>query len=78
MRDCRMLESVLPYFEMQDGKLIHLELVPIELSFDKKVWQSGNPRISTQHGIIERYAEMSKPFGTTIALDSRGFGIVKL
>lgn len=78
MRDHRMLESVLPYFEMEDGKLTHLELVPIELNFDQKVWQSGNPRISTKHGIIERYAEMSKSFGTTITLDARGFGIVKL
>ncbi len=78
MRDRRMLESVLPYFEMEDGKLTHLELVPIELNFDKKVWQSGNPRVSAAHGIIERYAEMSKPFGTEIALDARGFGIVKV
>ncbi len=78
MRDRRMLESVIPYFEMEDGKLTHLELVPIELQFEKKVWQNGNPRVSTVHGIIERYAEMSKHFGTEIKIDERGFGIVKL
>lgn len=78
MRDRRMLESVIPYFEMEDGRLTHLELAPIELDFDKKVWQNGNPHIDTTRGIIERYAEMSKAFGTEIVTDERGFGIVKL
>lgn len=78
MRDRRMLESVIPYFEMEDGRLTHLELAPIELDFDKKVWQNGNPHIDTTRGIIERYAEMSKVFGTEIVTDERGFGIVKL
>lgn len=78
MRDRRMLESVIPYFEMEDGVLTHLELMPIELQFDKKVWQSGNPRFSADHGIIQRLAEMSAPYGTKITVDSRGFGIVEL
>ena len=78
MRDHRMLESVIPYFEMEDGKLTHLELMPIELNFGKKVWQSGNPRFSKEHGIIERLADMSRVYGCEIAVDERGFGIVKL
>ena len=78
MRDRRMLESVVPYFEMEDGKLTYLELMPVELQFEKKVWQSGNPRFRRDHGIIDRYAEMSAPFGTEITVDERGFGIVKL
>ena len=78
MRDHRMLEAVIPYFEMEDGKLTYLELMPIELNFDKKIWQSGNPRFSNKHGIIERLAEMSKSYGTEISVDERGFGIVKL
>ena len=78
MRDHRMLESIIPYFEMEDGRLTHLELMPIELNFDKKIWQSGTPRFSNKHGIIERLAEMSKSYGTEITIDNRGFGIVKL
>jgi poly-gamma-glutamate synthesis protein (capsule biosynthesis protein) len=78
MRDRRMLESVIPYFEMEDGVLTYLELMPIELQFDKKVWQSGNPRFSADHGIIQRLADMSAPFGVKISIDSRGFGIVEL
>ena len=78
MRDHRMLEAVIPYFEMEDGKLTCLEFMPIELNFDKKIWQSGNPRFSDKHGIIERLAEMSAPYGTEITVDERGFGVVKL
>ncbi len=79
MRDRRMLETVIPYFEMEDGELTYLELMPVELNFDKQeVWQKGNPRFSREHGIIERLSEMSKPFGTEIKIDDRGFGIVKL
>ena len=78
MRDHRMLEAVIPYFEMEDGKLTYLELMPIELNFDRPVWQSGNPRFSKEHGIIERYAEMSAPYGCRITVDERGYGIVEL
>jgi len=69
---------VIPYFEMEDGKLTYLELMPIELGFGEPVWRAGNPRFSKEHGIIERLAEMSKEFGTEITVDERGFGIVKL
>ncbi len=78
MRDRRMLESVIPYFEMENGELIYLELMPIELQFDEPVWRSGNPRFSNQHRIIERLAELSAPYGTKISIDSRGYGIVSL
>lgn len=78
IRDRKMLESVIPYFEMEDGVLTTLELMPIELQFDEPVWRSGNPRFSNQHGIIERLAEMSAPYGTKISVDSRGYGIVDL
>jgi hypothetical protein len=73
-----MLEAVIPYFEMEDGKLTYLELMPIELNFDRPVWQSGNPRFSKEHGIIARYAEMSAPYGCKITVDERGYGIVEL
>ena len=79
MRDRRMLESVIPYFEMEEGELKRLELMPIELQFDKKkVWQMGNPRFSTKHGIIERLAEMSEPFGTCITVNEKGYGTVEV
>ena len=78
MRDRRMLEAMIPYFEMEDGQLTYLELMPIELNFDKTPWQKGNPRFSTEHGIMERFAEMCKPWCVDIIIDERGYGIVKL
>ena len=79
MRDRRMLESIIPYFEMDGGELKYIELMPIELNFDKKeIWQRGNPRFSAKHGIIERLSEMSEPFGTVIRINDNGFGIVEI
>lgn len=78
MRDRKMLETVIPYFEIEDGKLTYLELMPVELNFDDPVWRRGNPRFSTNHGIIERLSLMSKPYGVNIQIDDRGFGVVKL
>ena len=78
MRDRRMLESVIPYFEMEDGVLTKLELMPIELQFDMPVWRNGNPRFSNQHGIIERLSKMSIAYGTKISVDERGYGIVEI
>ena len=78
MRDRRMLEAVIPYFEMEDGVLTKLELMPIELHFDEPIWRSGNPRFSREHGIIQRLADISAPYGTNITVDDRGYGIVNL
>ena len=70
---------VISYLEMKNGELAYVELMPIELNFDKKeVWQKGNPRFSNQHGIIERLAKMSASFGTKIKIDDRDFGIVEI
>lgn len=78
LTDRRMLESVIPYFEIQGEKLIKLELYPIEMGFDEPRFRTGNPRFSKDHGIIQRLAEMSKEYGTVITVDERGYGIVKV
>ena len=79
MRDRRMLESIIPYFEMENGELKYIEIMPIELNFDKKeIWQKGDPRFSNKHGIIERLAEMSEQYGTKITVNEKGFGVVEL
>ena len=79
MRDRRMLESIIPYFEMEKGELKYLEIMPVELNFDKKeVWQRGNPRFGDKFGIIERLAKMSEQYGTKIKVNEKGFGIVEL
>ncbi len=78
LTDHKMMESVIPYFEMEDGRLTHLELFPIELGFGEPRYRLGNPRFCPDRGIIERLTEISAPYGTEITVDERGIGVVKL
>lgn len=78
LTDHRMLEAVIPYFEIEDDKLTRLELLPIELGFDQPRYRTGDPRICTDKGILERFAEMSAPYGTKITINEQGIGIVEL
>ena len=78
LTDRRMMEAVIPYFEMEDGELTCLELLPIELGYGEPRYRLGNPRVRIDCGIIERYAEMSAPYGTEITVNDQGLGIVKL
>ncbi len=77
LSDRRFLESVVPYFEMEDGKLTRLELMPIELGFNDPRWQVGWPRPACDKGIIERLQQLSAPYGTKINIEN-GLGIVVL
>ena len=78
LTDKRMMESVIPYFEMEDGELTHLELLPIELGFGEPRYRLGNPRVCKENRIIERLAEMSAPYGTKITVNEDGIGVVEL
>lgn len=78
LTDHRMMEAVIPYFEMEDGKLTYLELMPIELGFGEPRYRLGNPRFCTDRGIIERLADMSASYGTKISINDDGIGIVEL
>ena len=72
-----MFEAIVPYWEMEDGKLTKLVLMPVELNFDKSRSMGGWPRPKYDDGILERLAEMSEPYGTKIDIVD-GLGIVRL
>ena len=72
-----MFESVIPYWEAEDGKLTKLVLMPIELNFDKGRSMGGWPRPKYDQGILERLAKMSEHYGTKIEIEN-GLGIVRL
>ena len=78
LTDPRMMEAVIPYFEMEDGELTHLELLPIELGYGEPRYRLGNPRRCTDRNIIERLAKMSEPYGTKISVGEDGTGVVEL
>lgn len=73
-----MYESVIPYWEAEDGKLSKLVLMPIELNFDKGRSMGGWPRPKYDAGILERLAKMSEKYGTKIEIDENGLGVVRL
>lgn len=78
LTDSRMLESVIPYFEIENGELTKLELFPIELGIGEPRYRIGTPQPCFNRGIIERLGEMSQSYGTKITVDENGLGIVEL
>ncbi len=75
--DKRMFETVIPYWETENGEMTYLELMPVELTFDVPRSRYGMPKLAKNTAIIERLAELSKPYGTKIEIKD-GKGIVKL
>ena len=78
LSDKRVLEAVIPYIEVDNDKVTAIELMPIELGFELENWQKGVPRPGYGRGILERYAEMSLPYGTRIVIGEDGNGRVEL
>jgi poly-gamma-glutamate synthesis protein (capsule biosynthesis protein) len=78
LADRKMMESVVPYFEMEDGVLTKLELLPVALGVEEPRYRNGNPKFAPDRGIIERLRDISAPYGTKITIDERGYGIVEL
>lgn len=71
------MESVLPRWTMEEGMLKELVLYPIELGYGKKRHQSGFPEITENRRILENIRELSKPYGTEIAIEG-GVGKIRL
>jgi poly-gamma-glutamate synthesis protein (capsule biosynthesis protein) len=66
--DRRYWESVLPELTYEGGKLTGIELIPIELGWKDARHLRGRPRLAgaeEARGILQRFAELSRPFGTT-------------
>jgi len=72
-----MFEAIVPYWEVEDGVLTKLVLMPVELGFGRPRSQGGWPEPNYDSGILERLAEMSKPYGTEIDIVD-GLGYVRL
>jgi len=75
--DHRMFESVIPYWEAENGVLTKLELLPIELNFNLPRSRNGWPRPYYNGNILERLAKMSERYGTKIDIVD-GIGVVKV
>ena len=58
-----MNQTIIPYWEMEDGKLTKLELYPVELIQDGNRSEEGLPLLSDNPEIFERLSKLSEPFG---------------
>jgi len=75
--DHKMFEAIIPYWEMENGELTKLQLMPVELNFGLPRSVNGWPRFDSGKGILERLAAMSESFGTRITIKD-GLGEVTL
>lgn len=66
MTDKRMLQSVIPYWETENGDITKLELLPVELVDKGSNSLIGLPRPSRNTSILKELAKLSKPYGTGI------------
>ena len=66
--DRRMYEAVIPRWEMENGVMTKLELLPIELGFDLPASREGLPAPAKDDAILKRLAEMSAPYGTKFVI----------
>ena len=66
--DRRMFESVIPRWEVKDGKLVKLELLAIELGFSLPRSRNGLPAPAKDSEILQRLADMSASYGTKMEI----------
>ena len=67
--DRRYWESVLPVLTWEGRDLRSIELTPISLGWKEPRHKRGRPRLAGKdegQSILERFAALSQPFGTTI------------
>ena len=66
-RQREMTESVIPYFEIENGVMTKLEFMPVELGFGQPHSSCGWPREAKNADILKRFSEMSG-----IPIDEKG------
>jgi len=67
--DKRYWESVMPVLSYEGSALKGIELIPITLGWKEARHRRGRPRLAgpdEAKSILDRFAALSKPFGTTI------------
>lgn len=69
--DQRYWQTVVPILRFEAGTIASIDLVPVSLGFGEPVHRRGRPRLATGDeatGILTRYRELSRPFGTPLEL----------
>ena len=73
MEDKKMLETIIPLWETDEkGDLVSLKFLPVELDRKCKKSDEGLPRRAKDLGLVERLAEISKPYGVEMTVEDDG------
>ena len=72
MTDKRMFQSIIPYWETENGKLKSLKLYPITLSMTGNKSQLGLPRLDKEPEFIDAFAKRCEKYGTKLCENSDG------
>ncbi len=74
MEDPVMSEAVIPYWDMENGELTKLELLPVTCHQNENKSISGLPVVAEDAPFAERLAKLSEPYGVKMKLEN---GIIK-
>lgn len=66
MEDKKMYETVIPYWETENGKLTKIELLPVMSKMDGNKSEIGLPRIAEDTYFMQRLNDISEPFGVRV------------
>lgn len=69
-------QSVIPYWEMEDGALTKLSLLAIELDYESSRTKGGWPKPAADPSILTRLAEISESWGTKMAVHGNRADII--
>ncbi len=78
MTDKRMFTTIIPYWEMEDGKLTKLTLYPVLLSMDGNKSEIGLPRLCNDPDLLQDFIARSEKFGTKMTRNPDGSYEVQL
>lgn len=76
--DRRVYEAYLPYVELENDRVVKIDLMPLSLGFGMERWRTGYPEPGFDCTVMERLQAMSRPYGTEIEIDAEGYGHVVL
>ena len=68
----RMFQSLIPYWETENGELKSLKLYPIRLSMNGNRSEIGLPRFEGDADFMEDFAKRCESYGTRLSKSSDG------
>lgn len=70
MEDPRMSQTVIPFWQTENGKLTYLELLPVKLSMHGDPAHNGLPFVAQDTAFMDKLDSLSKPYGVRIVKEN--------